>query len=107
MRPSCGSSTRFTRPEGFQAEHYIDPWFGVFVNESAVDVAVRFDGEAASKIPERVWHPGQRVETHGDSIIVRFSTNQQSQVLFRVSQWGPQAEILEPQELRDRAAADQ
>ena len=37
------------------------------------------------------------------SIIVRFRTNQQSQVLFRVSQSGPNAEILQPPELRDRA----
>ena len=95
---------RFTRPEGFQAEQYIDPSFGVFVNETAVDVAVRFEGEAASKIPERVWHPGQRIEKVDGAIIVRFRTNQQSQVLFWVSQWGPMAEILEPPELRERAA---
>ena len=69
-----------------------------------MDIAVRFDGEAASKIPERQWHADQQVERRPDgSIIVRFRTNQQSQVLFWVSQWGPNAEILEPPELRDRA----
>jgi predicted DNA-binding transcriptional regulator YafY len=94
----------FTRPEGFSPEAYIDPSFGVFVNEGAVDIAIRFDGEAASKIPERRWHYDQEVERLGDGgIIVRFRTNQQSQVLFWASQWGPNAEILEPPELRDRA----
>nr|MDA3949223.1 Rpn family recombination-promoting nuclease/putative transposase [Spirochaeta sp.] len=94
----------FTRPEGFAVETYIDPSFGVFVNEGAVDIAVRFDGEAASKIPERRWHYDQEVERLRDGgIIVRFRTNQQSQVLFWVSQWGPNAEILEPPELRVRA----
>ncbi len=96
----------FTSPEGFSVENYIDPSFGVFVNEGAVDIAVRFDGEAATKIPERRWHYDQEVERlPGGSIIVRFRTNQQSQVLFWVSQWGPNAEILEPPELRERARA--
>ncbi len=94
----------FTRPDGFAVETYIDPSFGVFVSEGAVDIAVRFDGEAATKIPERRWHSDQNVERlPGGSIIVRFRTNQQSQVLFWVSQWGPNAEILEPPELRERA----
>ena len=95
----------FTRPEGFSVETYIDPSFGVFVSEGAVDIAVRFDGEAASKIPERRWHADQEVERlHDGGIILRFRTNQQSQVLFWVSQWGPNAEILvETPELRDRA----
>jgi predicted DNA-binding transcriptional regulator YafY len=76
----------------------------VFVNEGTADIAVRFDGEAATKIPERRWHSDQEVERlPGGSIIVRFRTNQQSQVLFWVSQWGPNAEILEPPELRERA----
>ncbi len=94
----------FTRPDGFSVESYIDPSFGVFVNEGAVDIAVRFDGEAATKIPERRWHHDQKVERLPDGgIIVRFRTNQQSQVLFWVSQWGPNAEVLEPPELRERA----
>ncbi|MFW5842542.1 MAG: helix-turn-helix transcriptional regulator [Spirochaetota bacterium] len=95
---------RFTRPAGFSVENYIDPSFGVFINEDAVDIAIRFDGEVASKIAERRWHYDQTVERlPGGSIIVRFRTNQQSQVLFWISQWGPNAEILEPPELRDRA----
>ena len=74
------------------------------MNESAVDVAIRFFGDAASTIRERQWHPEQAIDTQPDgSVIVRFRTNQQSQVLFWVSQRGPQAEILEPKELRERA----
>ena len=95
---------RFRPPDNFRPEDYIDPSFGVFVNESAVDVAIRFFGDAASTIRERQWHPEQAIDTQPDgSVIVRFRTNQQSQVLFWVSQRGPQAEILEPKELRERA----
>ncbi len=35
----------FTRPEGFSVDTYIDPPFGVFVNEGAANIAVRFDGD--------------------------------------------------------------
>ncbi|POQ98284.1 transcriptional regulator [Alkalispirochaeta sphaeroplastigenens] len=94
----------FSKPEKFCAAEYIDPSFGVFINEEAVEIVIRFDGEAARMIPERQWHREQKVENRPDgSIILRFRTNQQSQVLFWVSQWGPGAEILEPPELRERA----
>ncbi|TVR50943.1 MAG: WYL domain-containing protein [Spirochaetaceae bacterium] len=105
IRKASARAETFTRPAEFSVERYIDPAFGVFVGEESADVAVRFFGEAASKIPERTWHPGQTVEQHDDgSITVRFRTNQQSQVLFWVSAWGPNAEILEPPELRANAA---
>lgn len=94
----------FVRPDGFDPESYIDPAFGVFVNEASVQVAIQFDGEAAATIPERTWHRDQTIERLPDGgIVLRFRTNQQSQVLFWLSQWGPNAEILEPPELRERA----
>lgn len=95
----------FKPPADFKPEAYIDPSFGVFVNESAVDAAVRFDANVASTIAERQWHPEQTTEKHSDgSITLRFRTNQQSQLIFWVSQWGPNAEIIEPAELREKAA---
>jgi proteasome accessory factor B len=94
----------FNRPPNFKAEDYIDPNFGVFVNEGDAEIEVCFTGQAAVKIQERSWHPGQRIEQHSDgTITLRFLTNQRSQLLFWVSQWGPEAEILSPPELRARA----
>ncbi len=98
-------AARFNRPKDFRAEDYIDPSFGVFLKEEQVDVAIRFQPPAASKIQERMWHPNQRIEKVTDgSIILRFTTNQQTQTLFWVSNWGPNAQILSPPELRARAA---
>lgn len=99
------TSKPFTPPEGFRIDDYIDSAFGIFINEDAVDIAIRFSGNAATIMRERTWHPTQQTEPHEDgSVTVRFRTNQQSQVLFWVSQYGPNAEILEPAELRERAA---
>lgn len=95
---------RFERPAHFDPADYIDPAFGIYVSESAEDVVVRFDGDAAVRIAERQWHPDQVIDRHASgAITVSFRTNQQSQVLYWVSQWGPNAEILEPPELRERA----
>ena len=89
----------------FDPNDYIDPNFGIFLNEPSVDVAIRFEAAVASQIRERRWHPGQQIHDEADgAIVLRYRTNQQSQTLFWVGQWGPNAEILEPQELRERAA---
>jgi predicted DNA-binding transcriptional regulator YafY len=103
---SCRRETaRFSRPAEFRADDYIDPSFGVFVKEEQVDVAIRFDPPVASKIQERCWHPKQRIEKlEGGSIVLHYTTNQQTQTLFWVSSWGPNAEVLSPPELRTRAA---
>jgi proteasome accessory factor B len=97
---------RFDAPADFDPAEYIDPAFGVFLGGETRGIAVRFDPAVASKIRERQWHPEQEIEEQADGgIILRFRTNQSQQTLFWVSQWGPNAEILEPADLREQAAA--
>jgi proteasome accessory factor B len=96
---------RFERPSGFSPDQHIDPAFGIFRGGEEREVAIRFAAKVASQMKERTWHPGQRVEDQPDGgIVVRYETNQMSQTLFWVGQWGPNAEILEPSDLRSRAA---
>ena len=53
---------------------------------------------------ERPWYPDQQIEKLADdSIILKLTTNQQTQTLFQVAQWGSHAEILKPEELRQKA----
>ena len=97
---------RFQAPADFDPAAYIDPAFGVFLGGEQTEIAVRFDAAVASKISERQWHPNQEIEDTADGgIILRFRTNQRQQTLFWVAQWGPNAEILEPADLRAQAAA--
>jgi proteasome accessory factor B len=85
------------------AMRVIDPYH--LVGEQT-EISVRFDAAVASKIRERQWHPNQEIEDTADGgIILRFRTNQRQQTLFWVAQWGPNAEILEPADLREQAAA--
>lgn len=105
MTRCVATNKAFSPPDDFDPAAYIDPALGVFVNEDPVQVAIRFDPSVADKIRERAWHPDQRIEEQADGgIILRYTSNQQSQTLFWVSQWGPNAEILEPADLRRRAA---
>jgi len=95
---------KFTYPENFFPENYIDPSFGVFATEEKVKIAIKFFPSIASVIKERAWHPNQKIEEQEDgSIILRYISNQQSQTLYWISKWGPEAEILEPEELRQKA----
>ena len=96
---------RFTRPPGFSPADHIDPSFGIFRGEEEQEVAIRFSPHVASQIKEREWHPRQRIEDQPDGgVVLRYETNQMSQTLFWVGQWGPNAEIVEPSDLRNRAA---
>lgn len=103
---SCSAThERFTRPDDFHPEDYIDPSFGVFVQERPTKISIRFSRDVASMIRERTWHPDQTIEQKRDgSIVLHFSTNQQTQTLYWVARWGPNAEILKPRALRERAA---
>jgi len=95
----------FTYPRDFQLEDYFDPTFGVYTSEDIVKIAIKFYPSISSVIKERNWHPKQEIEELEDgSLLLRYTSNQQSQTLYWVSQWGPEAEILEPEELRQKAA---
>lgn len=95
---------RFDIPKEFRLNEYIDPGFGVFVKSHAYDIVIRFGPAVAAHISERRWHPGQTTEMEGDgSVTLRFRSNQLEETLFWTMRWGPEAEILEPPELRTMA----
>lgn len=98
-------SERFQIPSGFKHTDHIDPSFGVFTNEEMHNITIKFYAPIASLIKERRWHPEQKIEDLDDgSILLRFKSNQIQQTLYWISQWGPRAEIIEPESLRKKAA---
>lgn len=104
MKACTVHKDKFTYPKDFHPEDFIDPSFGVFATEDKVNIAIKFYPGTSSVIKERSWHPNQKIEELADgSIILRYTSNQQSQTLYWVSKWGPDAEILEPEELRQKA----
>lgn len=102
------TTTRFT-PPAFDPTTFFSNRFGRFVGTDGMshDVVVRFSSEAAEGIRERTWHPRQRLEEHRDgSVTLCFPAPALYEVQRWVMQWGSEAEVLEPRELRDAIAED-
>ncbi len=80
--------------------------FRVFVSENdPVEVRVRFSPRVAPMIMESFWHPSERKEplpTGGCVLSVRVS--HPPEVVWWALQWGADAEVLSPPEMREYAA---
>jgi proteasome accessory factor B len=104
---------RFDPPETGAAEERLEHAWGIVADQGDVEVAVRFDRSVAARVLEAVWHPSQRVEKGPDgSITWRVTVPGTLEVRLWILQWGDDAEVLAPSELRAdvartlRAAAD-
>jgi predicted DNA-binding transcriptional regulator YafY len=82
---------------GFQAEH----------GGEVVDVIVRFAPQAARYVREKRWHDTQEIqEMEGGALILKFQTSGLGEVKRWVLQYGGNAEVLEPAQLREELRAE-
>ena len=92
----------FRVPEGFDGGAYVRAALGVRHGEPGVTVRVRFTPYQSRWISERVYHPSQVLETlpDGSTILSMTVTG-----IWEARRWalgfGAEAEVLEPQKLRD------
>lgn len=90
-------------PPEFDPEAFFSNRFGRFIGTpgESHEIVVRFDKEAAIWIPERQWHPKQKIEKHADgSLTLSFPAPALYEVKRWVLQWGGDAEVIQPGELR-------
>ena len=93
----------FARRPSRQWRHLIDSGFGVFQGDELQDVKVRFSPYAARWVREQVWHPSQRMEEKTDgSLILSVPAADLREIKMKILQYGPEAEVLAPEELRDQ-----
>lgn len=91
---------RFELPADFHPREHLRHAFGI-VEESAVNVRVRFDPAVAHAVRDRVWHPSQSVEDLADGgIVLSFEAGGSMEIVSWVLSYGHHAEILDPPELR-------
>lgn len=96
----------FEVPPDFSAERYMANCFGLIHDELA-RVKVRFTGDAARWVADRKWHPSQKIEKHTrDSITARYRVGGTSEIKRWILGFGPMAEVLEPESLREEINAD-
>jgi predicted DNA-binding transcriptional regulator YafY len=90
----------FEPPEGFDAEQFMQPSFGVFQGEPAT-VRIRFTKAAAGYISEKSWHPTQILTPQPDGgLLFEARVAGIDEIMRWVLKWGADAEVVAPDELR-------
>ncbi len=80
--------------------------FSVFVGNRVEKVRVRFSKRIAPYIKETCWHLSQKItELKDGSILFEVEVSEPREVGWWVMQWGEEAEVLEPQSLREMIAS--
>jgi predicted DNA-binding transcriptional regulator YafY len=91
----------FAVPEDFRLEDFLRSSFGVFQGEPC-RVRIRFAPEAAGYIQEKIWHESQKILPQKDgSLIFEAEVAGTDEIKFWVMTWGANAQVLEPESLRE------
>ncbi len=94
------TSKTFAYPADFDPEDKLASAFGVTDNDPC-EVKVWFSAREARYIKERKWARDQKITDNVDgSIILEMRTSGMWEVMRWVLSWGKEAEVLEPEELR-------
>lgn len=92
---------KFTPPDAFDAESLLKGAFGI-IYDDPVNVKVKFSKDSARYIKERKWAAEQSITDQPDgSIIMEMCTSGWFEVKRWVLSFGSQAEVLEPNKMRD------
>jgi predicted DNA-binding transcriptional regulator YafY len=92
----------FLYPEDFDPEELLDSTFGLYYDDP-VTVKVRFPAHQARYIEERKWAKVQKITKRRDgSIVLKMTTSGWYDVKRWILSFGPDAELLEPAELREQ-----
>jgi predicted DNA-binding transcriptional regulator YafY len=91
----------FTRKDDYNFAQRHRHVFSVFVSDSVQSVRVRFAKKIAPFIRETYWHHSQQITEQKDgSLLFEVEVNEPREVGWWVLRWGADAEVLEPESLR-------
>jgi proteasome accessory factor B len=92
----------FAIPASFSIDRYLRQAFNLTSGGAVYDVVIRFTPYQAQWIREHRWHPTQKIREYDDgSLTITLNVSALDAVKRWVMRYGAQAEVLEPQELRD------
>lgn len=93
----------FEMPEGMNLEEIIGSSWGVVWEEATNEVKLKFSPHVSRRVKESVWHPSQIIEDLPDgSCLVTMWVGSTLEMTPWIRGWGPDVEVMEPQELRQR-----
>lgn len=95
----------FDYPKDFDPDTLLDNAFGIFYDDP-ITVKVRFPADQARYIQERRWAKDQKItKSRNGSIILTMNTSGWYDVKRWILSFGPDAELLEPAEMREELKA--
>ncbi len=107
VRSAVETGELFCRPSGFRARDYMAETFGTIRGDGDFNVVLRFTQAYAGRIAEKQWHPGQVLEPQPEgTLILRLHVNDLRLIKRWVMYWGPDCEVLEPEELIAMVVSD-
>jgi proteasome accessory factor B len=108
MKAARVMKTKFLRPVDFDLSQHLGGSFGVWHSPRNGNerhrIRLRFTGWAARMVSERRWHPGQETKWTGkkeDVLEMVLELSSFEEIIRWILSWGPQVEVMEPQELRE------
>lgn len=97
----------YTIPDDFDPEAYLATSWGIMAGNQVSEVILRFTPQATPFVLERNWHPSQRVESlPAGGCLLRLEVSQPLEMQPWIRSWGAQVEVLAPDWLRERIAAE-
>ncbi len=89
-------------PDGFSIDIYFADSFGMFESKNIYKVKLKVMNESVRYITEREWHKSQKITyLKNGSIILEFTVNNYTEILFWALSMGSDCEVLQPKELRN------
>jgi len=98
-----------------RADHRLEPeddWltgsFGIFKSgsEGRFRAEILLRGTAAEIVRHQRWHPAQEITTTADGLILSLPVSDDRELVMKVLQFGSQAMIIRPEELRRKVATE-
>ncbi|MEN6495747.1 MAG: transcriptional regulator [Thermoguttaceae bacterium] len=97
----------FPWPEGFSLRDHFATSFGVFHGPGDIPVKIRFSPTVARYVQEKHWHATQKLTPQPDgSLVAEFRLGSTEEVKSWVLSFGKEADVLEPEGLREEIADD-
>lgn len=97
------TSVPFQRPADFSLQTYLKDSFGIMrSNAPAQRITVRFAAKAARLLQEKAFHPSQQlIRDPTGQLLVTFDLSTLEEFRSWLLSWGPLAEVVEPETLRE------
>ena len=100
-------SASFERPDPNALLAEVEKSWGIWQSDGVTVVKLRFSRQVAMRVRETRWHPQQQTTPEQDgSLLWEAPIAEPQEMIGWIRSWGPDCEVLEPQEIRKQIAAD-